>query len=469
VNVGAALLLTKERKQSIFGSGQEAAMPYLLLALVAAVAPIALDLLRLTDVRAATLRATVETAIALLGLIAVWLQHAHFERTRRLSDLLLLAAVGMLALINVSSYALPAVLALRSAGPLAGGTAPGGFLVAATLVAAARVSSRRLVPTGHRHKLMAGAISVLAIASVELVGLVVANEPAGARLGTVLARPFALTLGLAAAGLCGYGAFNLVHRDRCDQAPAGTLLAAATILLAGVLLSDVLLPSIAADRIGPLEALRLGVVAMIALAVLSREFAVRGGLVRAAAIAERRRVARDLHDGLAQDLAFIAAHGARLAERDGAEHPLAIAARRALAISRGTISELASDEGTTANDALQALAHELGDRFEISIDVDAPIEAEVAGAARADAVRIAREAIANAARHGGAETVVVSLRRTPAGVVMRIRDDGCGIALPRTREGFGIRSMRERAATLGGSFTVHRPSAGGTELEVILP
>jgi signal transduction histidine kinase len=64
------------------------------------------------------------------------------------------------------------------------------------------------------------------------------------------------------------------------------------------------------------------------------------------------------------------------------------------------------------------------------------------------------------------------LRRTSAGIALRVRDDGCGIrdrsGVPR-REGFGLRSMRGRAAALGGSFAVRGCRGGGTEVEVVLP
>ena len=89
------------------------------------------------------------------------------------------------------------------------------------------------------------------------------------------------------------------------------------------------------------------------------------GRPKATALAERRRVARDLHDGIAQDLAFIAAHGPRFVEELGDDHPVVIAARRALAISRSTISELSDPTGATAHESLEAVAQELGERFGI--------------------------------------------------------------------------------------------------------
>ena len=92
--------------------------------------------------------------------------------------------------------------------------------------------------------------------------------------------------------------------------------------------------------------------------------------------------------------------------------------------------------------------------------------------AREHVTRIAREAIANAARHGRAQNVVVSLTHNGRGVALRVVDDGCGIAQAHSdsdHDGFGLRSMRERAAALGGYMRVAPAERGGTELEVVLP
>ena len=231
------------------------------------------------------------------------------------------------------------------------------------------------------------------------------------------------------------------------------------------------LPSPPTDWIAPREGLRLRAAVLILAAAVRRQVQMGSERAKAAVIAERRRVARDLHDGLAQDLAFIAAHGARIAGDLGADHPLAIAARRALAISRDTIAELSDSASTTAEEALEAVARELRQRFDIAIAIDCHRDTEPAPEARDHVARIAREAIANAARHGGAENVTVSLRRTGAGIVLRVCDDGCGIerAARAAGEGFGLRSMRERAATLGGYLNHRQRESGGTELEVVLP
>ena len=208
---------------------------------------------------------------------------------------------------------------------------------------------------------------------------------------------------------------------------------------------------------------------MLLAAALRQEAAIRRAIAHAAAIEERRRIARDLHDGLAQDLAFIAAHGNRIANEAGEDHPLVIAARRALAVSRGAIADLSASEAPSTRAALRQVADELAFRFGIDVEVEAD-DASLSPAARENVIRIVREAIVNAAK-GQAENVAVSLTRSQNRYVLRVLDNGTGIGSGeiKARAGFGLRSMRERAASLGGALTARSPLGGGTELEVVFP
>jgi signal transduction histidine kinase len=215
----------------------------------------------------------------------------------------------------------------------------------------------------------------------------------------------------------------------------------------------------------------LGFVLLLATAV-RRDHLLRARMANAAALAERRKVAQDLHDGLAQDLAVIAVHGETIAQDIGDDHPMVIAARRALRLSRSTIAELSDARGATADQALEAVAQEFRDRFAVAIAVEAECDRKLAPDAQEHVSRIAREAIANAARHGGAKHVVVSLRGAETGVTLRVVDDGCGIPsadIGGPREGFGLRSIRERTDALGGHLTLRPLRKRGTELEVLLP
>ena len=94
---------------------------------------------------------------------------------------------------------------------------------------------------------------------------------------------------------------------------------------------------------------------------------------------------------------------------------------------------------------------------------------QVGGDAREALVRIACEAVSNAARHGQAQLVRVELQNGRH-VRFRVVDDGVGFdpSIPRPGH-FGLVSMRERAQAVGGSFRVRSAPGAGTEVEVVLP
>jgi signal transduction histidine kinase len=191
----------------------------------------------------------------------------------------------------------------------------------------------------------------------------------------------------------------------------------------------------------------------------------------AAAEGERRRLARDLHDGIAQDLAFIAAYGEQLAPDLGATHPLVVASRRALATSRGAILDLSGKSTASVGEALRAVSEELSARHGVKIVVEAD-DADVGGREREEVVRIAREAMVNAIKHGGAGTIVARFRTDGPHLSLVVTDDGRGLD-PASRLtqgeghiGHGLRTMRERATAIGGKLTIRRRAEGGTAVEI---
>jgi signal transduction histidine kinase len=189
----------------------------------------------------------------------------------------------------------------------------------------------------------------------------------------------------------------------------------------------------------------------------------------AALNAERLRLARDLHDGLAQDLAFIAASAQGLEPELGPRHPLVIAARRALDASRGLMVDLAARSAPTTEVALGLVADELGGRFGVRVEVSATGltgRADLGPTEREEIVMIAREAIVNAVTHGHAQRIDVTLDLEGKRPLLLVRDDGGGVTSGSTQGGFGLPTMRARAESLGGRLVMRRGAGGGTELEV---
>ena len=194
-------------------------------------------------------------------------------------------------------------------------------------------------------------------------------------------------------------------------------------------------------------------------------------------IAERERIARDLHDLLGHTLSVITLK-AELAGKLLAISPERAAAeiREVERVSRDALREVRSavagyrSEGLPAELARGRLALEAaGVRPEyFTLPVTLPADAE---AALALAVR---EAVTNVIRYAGAATCRITLERRGDAVVLEVADDGRGGAREEGGTGTGLRAMRERLAGLGGQLEVQsEPAAGeaghGTRLLVTVP
>lgn len=194
--------------------------------------------------------------------------------------------------------------------------------------------------------------------------------------------------------------------------------------------------------------------------------------------AERERVAREIHDTLAQGftsivmLAQTAAADLEQGSTDALATRLSLVERTArenLAEARSLVAAFAppSLHHSTLDQAIERLvagfAAETGTVVRAEIDV---VEALPTGA---DVVllRAAQESLSNVRRHACAQNVHLTLRTGADVTTLRVRDDGRGIA-PRTPEGFGLRTMRERVVTYGGSVDVSSDDAG-TCITVVVP
>jgi len=253
-------------------------------------------------------------------------------------------------------------------------------------------------------------------------------------------------------------------------------LAMSAFALAGVRLQAAFAPMVPVNWLTTAEALQVVAYGLLLLVAMEAYRLMQARVAEAQVEAERLRIAQDLHDGLAQDLAFIAIHGDRLATEHGEQHPLAIAARRALEASRGAIVDLSESGAPSTLQALRRTAEEVESRYEVEITVSRidrewGLEAELDADDRNEVVRIAREAMVNSVRHGRARHVSVELgSKTSGGVLLRVSDDGCGLgeesAASTAGVGLGLPTMRLRARRVGGWLSAQRGGEGGTEIEL---
>jgi signal transduction histidine kinase len=185
---------------------------------------------------------------------------------------------------------------------------------------------------------------------------------------------------------------------------------------------------------------------------------------------ERRRLARELHDGVAQELAFIRRRAGRLAETpDGVE--IVDAADRALEDSRRAIEALVPPAHEPLAVALERLGARLASECDVEVQVNVRVKTELADDVRAELIRIIAEAVRNAAQHGGARHVRVDLAGAPLAV--RVIDDGSGFRDGANSglgvAGYGLIAMRERAEQVGGQFSLESVRGAGTLIKVVLP
>jgi two-component system sensor histidine kinase DesK len=186
-----------------------------------------------------------------------------------------------------------------------------------------------------------------------------------------------------------------------------------------------------------------------------------------ATVAERERIARDLHDLLGHTLSVIVLKSelaSKLAERDPQRAAAEI--RDVERISRETLAEVrAAVRGYRSSGLQQELARARSALEAAGVSVDCDAQAVELDASAESVLALAlREAVTNVVRHAGARSCRVRLQRNESSALLEVEDDGRGGLAP---EGIGLLGMRERIQALGGSL--ERNGERGTRLRIRLP
>jgi signal transduction histidine kinase len=425
----------------------------------------------------------VETVAAMAALIAAYLVYGRFTHSHSASDLLLLAA---LAFLSITKFVVPlsSGRVLQNADRFAAWAALTASVIgAAVLAASAFAPERTLRRAGATAQVVfAGLFAVAFILALILMDLS-DRLPLGLDPRTVNASfphfgssPALIAMEVAGMVFYGLAAVGFTRRAEWTGDEFTTWLAASAALSCFARLNYLFFPSLYNEWLYPADVMRLGAYLLI-LAGAAREIGrYRRGLSTAAIFDERRRIARDLHDGLAQELAFIVTKSRSLAEGlvDASDRELgrvAAAAERALDESRRAITALFApvDESIEAAfvQTVEEVTGRAGTRAEIEIDPDIKLPA----ASKEVLLRVVREAVSNASRHGGAQTVRVQLLNGDATRLV-VSDDGCGFdpaILENDDGGYGLTTMSERVRNLGGELNIASRPKLGTKIEVVLP
>lgn len=196
---------------------------------------------------------------------------------------------------------------------------------------------------------------------------------------------------------------------------------------------------------------------------------------------EKTRIARELHDELAQSLTAIKMDATWIRE---AMPPDADAVRAKLEDMLGLLDTTVAATRRIASDlrplllddlglvpAIQWLTHNFSQRHGVACQLSLDEEVELAEPYATAVFRIVQESLVNVAKHAGASQVGVRIERSPAAVVLEVADDGAGFALnaPRKANSLGLMGLRERARLLQGTVDIDTAPGRGTRIRVSIP
>jgi signal transduction histidine kinase len=196
---------------------------------------------------------------------------------------------------------------------------------------------------------------------------------------------------------------------------------------------------------------------------------------------ERNRLARELHDSAKQQAfgaAFQLGSAISKLDRDADKNDIKqslIQAQDAINTVRRELTDLIHElsppemEDRSLADAIQQYATEWAHSSEIEVNLDVEQDQELPPEGRQALYRMIQEALANVAKHSQASRAEIRLTYDPGLIRLEIVDNGVGFDIKRPGEGFGLNSMRERAAALGGTFELASQVGEGTTITVQVP
>ena len=417
---------------------------------------------------------------ACVALLVAYLVHGRYVRDSRLQDLLLAQGLVLLAVAG---------LGLRYAVEAIPGFEPGTLDIwlplairvigAVCIASAALAPTRRLEATPLRLWSWAVPAAMVAVVSISLwairarlpVAFDVTALPPSAEEPPLLTGHPMLLLAQGTAALC-FLIASLAFTSQAMRRPADQLLrwlGPACALAAFARVNYSLFPSLYTDWLYTGDLLRTGCYFLLLVGATREMRQYWSAQARAAVLEDRRRLARELHDGVIQELAYIRSESYAIPADNASGDRIIAACDRALDETRAAVQALGRAGDDPLGFMLHRAARELAQRYEVQLEVDLDDSINAAPDQRHALMRITREAVSNAVRHGKAKRVSVRLSRAGDQRRLAIHDDGSGFDVASAvagNAGYGLISMRERARTLPGSFDVEATGDTGSIVTV---
>jgi signal transduction histidine kinase len=412
-----------------------------------------------------SLRLFLDTAIVLVSVIVCVLAYVRFALDRRTFDLYLLCGFFVTAVATLVFAIVPAL----DGGPVGRSEAWAlvlGRVVAAALIAAAPFVSGRITAR-------ADAIVIVVAAGLFLCVLWAFSRALGDGLAPLVhdhPKPALLTAALALQALLGLTAlvgFGLRYRKHAEDLDRWLAFGATIWLFAA--LHAVFATTLAGPDVSQSDFLRLLSYAILLVGVWR---AIRAAEFGRAVAEERARVAREIHDGLAQYLFAVSTQTSLLAGGAPLEKVLPRlqeAAAAAQQEARFAVLALSSAGGSAPFDsALTRYVEFLTADGQLDVDLEIEQGVELRPDEQIEIFRIVQESLANVRRHANARRATVLIGVRDGQRVVRIVDDGSGFEEETETRGQGLRNIRDRTAAIGGALRLVSRPGGGTTLEVVL-
>jgi signal transduction histidine kinase len=409
-----------------------------------------------------------DTAVMLAAAIVAVLAGIRFSVDGRRLDLLLCGGFSAVAAAMLA-FAIVPVLGGQPLHRTEAWAAIGGRLFAASLIAAAPFSKRRVRAPGRALGEMLVAVAIVLALSWGAAHQVGSSlPPLSSRSGD--GQPFLLMGSLAGQALLSLLAlvgFGLRFRTRRNDLDRWLCLGATLALFAE--LHYVFTPLLSSRYVSQGDFLRLLSYGVLLVGVWR---AIRFAEFGRAVAEERARVAREIHDGLAQYLFAVSTHATMLETAGDREKTLAQlkdAAAAAQQEARFAVLALSSAGGSAPFDAaLRRYIDFLTADGELEVDLEIQDGIRLAPDEQIEVFRIVQEGLANARKHAGARRAQVRIGERAGERFVTVADDGSGFDENEIAAGQGLKNMRARAATIGGGFRLVSAPGRGTALEVVL-
>ena len=414
------------------------------------------------------LRLVLQTVVTLAAAIVAVLAGLRLSVEGRRFDLLLASGFAIVALATLA-FSIGPTLGEHPGGRAEAWAGVVGRLLAWSLIAAAPFARGR---TGSPQRWLG---NVLVLAGLALFLTWVGMRSLGDALPELVPEgsdqpPVVLTLSFGAQAFLNLVAligFGLRFRASAHELDRWLALGATLMLFSS--LHYVFTPLLRDDQVSHADFLRILGYAVLLAGVWR---AIRETEFGRAVAEERARVAREIHDGLAQYLFAISTHASMLeAGASPAETlpRLKEAAASAQQEARFAVLALSSASGTAPFDAaLQRYVEFLTADGELDVELDIDRTVRLAPDEQIEVFRIVQEGLANVRKHAGAVRAEVTIGTRDGARFVSIRDNGSGFVDETDGAGQGLRNIRARAASIHGGFRLWTRPGFGTALEITL-